>query len=205
MEYVDIIDNGKTSYTAVGCEIQYACAPSLQLDKLITDILNTLVLWNELVTRKIRMDTRVIKPDLRQKVEVIIHRDGKFCLCSPNKKRNFWTLPGGGIDRGETLFEAASRECLEEVGILIKDIKDMNFSRCFYGNIKKAVKEGYKGTQNYFVLSEYCKTDTSIFNRGGDGREFQWLTLREANRVLDANPFSLARLEALNRAYAVVY
>lgn len=38
-------------------------------------------------------------------------------LNAPTRPEPFWTVPGGGLHFGESLFEAASREILEETGI----------------------------------------------------------------------------------------
>lgn len=32
-----------------------------------------------------------------------------------------WMLPGGGVERGETIFESATREILEEAGIIAEE------------------------------------------------------------------------------------
>ncbi|WP_054957912.1 NUDIX domain-containing protein [Paenibacillus dakarensis] len=53
----------------------------------------------------------------------IIH-DGKIVMIHVvDKKRDFWTLPGGGVEEGESYEEAAVREAKEEVNLEIKIIR----------------------------------------------------------------------------------
>jgi ADP-ribose pyrophosphatase YjhB (NUDIX family) len=58
----------------------------------------------------------------RVAVRAIIEREGKI-LCAQLKPYNqyvtdeFWSLPGGGIDEGESLIPALEREIMEELGV----------------------------------------------------------------------------------------
>ncbi len=48
-------------------------------------------------------------------VRVMLVRDGRILLVR-HTYRPHWHMPGGGVDRGETLEQAAKREAREEVG-----------------------------------------------------------------------------------------
>jgi 8-oxo-dGTP diphosphatase len=47
----------------------------------------------------------------------IIEYDGKFFLVRNVVSPDFWCLPGGGIEKGEDVMTAISRELIEETGI----------------------------------------------------------------------------------------
>jgi len=49
---------------------------------------------------------------------VALHVDGKLLLIR-NSYRRGWTLPGGGVEPGETSIEAATRELREELGLVV--------------------------------------------------------------------------------------
>ena len=51
---------------------------------------------------------------------VITDRAGKLLLLKMAYADKHWSLPGGAIERGETIYEALKRECKEELGVKIK-------------------------------------------------------------------------------------
>ncbi len=58
----------------------------------------------------------VIEPRVR--VSAILRREGRVLLCRQEKDGDeYWLLPGGGVNLGESLVEALKRELEEELGI----------------------------------------------------------------------------------------
>jgi len=60
-------------------------------------------------------------PNIRIRVAGILIKDNEILLVRHEKnQKNYWLLPGGGIEFGETAEAALAREFQEEVGLKIK-------------------------------------------------------------------------------------
>jgi ADP-ribose pyrophosphatase YjhB (NUDIX family) len=72
-------------------------------------------------------------PDPKVAVAVLINNKDQVLLVQRkyDPQKGLWTLPSGFIDSGEDPKSAAERECVEETGLKIKDIRllDVIFSQ----------------------------------------------------------------------------
>jgi 8-oxo-dGTP diphosphatase len=54
----------------------------------------------------------------RIRVSAVLRWEGRILLCRHEKSgREYWLLPGGGVNTGESLVQALRRELEEEVGV----------------------------------------------------------------------------------------
>ncbi|MEO0115069.1 MAG: NUDIX hydrolase, partial [candidate division WOR-3 bacterium] len=59
-------------------------------------------------------------------VDIIIDYDGKIVLIKRKNPPFGWALPGGFVDYGETVENAAIREAKEETGLDLKELKQFH-------------------------------------------------------------------------------
>ncbi|HEY1405774.1 MAG TPA: NUDIX domain-containing protein, partial [Spirochaetota bacterium] len=68
------------------------------------------------------------RKNIRVRVAGIVIRDQKILLIAHRKKNDeYWLVPGGGIDYGESADEALAREMCEELSVDVR-VNDLSFS-----------------------------------------------------------------------------
>ncbi|MEK7564351.1 MAG: NUDIX domain-containing protein [Patescibacteria group bacterium] len=113
---------------------------------------------------------------------IVVDEDGKIALLHVTEK-NYYKLPGGGIEKGEEKIIALKRECLEEIGCDVEVINEIGIiveyrkllnprnlkqtSYCYLAKIK-----GEKG------IPEFTESEKR------NGFEGIWLTYDEALKAL---------------------
>jgi 8-oxo-dGTP pyrophosphatase MutT (NUDIX family) len=97
---------------------------------------------------------------------VIINPEGKLLLVKESA-REYWDVPGGGLDHGETIKEALTREIFEEVGY------DGKFSH----EVLRVEEPGYLDGFNFYQMRIVflVKPEHFDFKVGQDSDEIKFV------------------------------
>ena len=101
----------------------------------------------------------------RPSVRGIIVRDGKIAMMH-SKKYDYYKLPGGGIEQGETLEDTLIREVREESGLVVKPetIREFGYVR----RIEKGRREDIFVQDNYYFV---CEAESALVEQELDDYE----------------------------------
>ena len=124
-------------------------------------------------------------------VGAVVIRDEKVLLVKRRKPpgKGLWSIPGGRVELGETLKEAAEREVKEEAGVIIR-AKDPVYTF----DLIDRDKQGYIRF-HYVIVDLLADYVSGKPNAGSDACEARWVTPRE----LEELPVSRITREFLKR------
>ncbi|WP_417685260.1 NUDIX hydrolase [Roseibium sp.] len=113
-------------------------------------------------------------------VSVLCHRQDEFILIRRSKPpyEGHWSLPGGLVDVGEHLHEAAARELMEETGV----------RACFTTPAETfdSIQRDPDGrVRSHFVLAVFCaEFDGGTLQAGDDAGDARWMGMTELDQLL---------------------
>lgn len=109
---------------------------------------------------------------------VIVH-DGKVLIVQrgAEPRKGEWTVPGGVLELGETLRQAAEREVLEETGLKVKaeDVVEV---------VDSIYPDAQGKTMYHYVLIDFsCRVLGGELRAGSDVAQARWITPDELDQV----------------------
>ena len=118
----------------------------------------------------------------KQKVQVVIcvkeFDSFDFLLLQMNAKRNsYWQNVTGGVDNHEPLDQAAIRETIEETGLKLENIKNvqkLNLKFCFHDQWGNDVEE--------FVFMITCQNKWKIKIDPNEHQFYKWVNISQISQ-----------------------
>ncbi len=109
-------------------------------------------------------------------VNVAVIEDGRVLL-TQREDFEVWCLPGGQVESGESLAQAAAREVREETGTTVDEQERLGEVSYWYRRNGRRIHKTV-----HFFLCRYVSGDTADHDHEVD--DARWIPMRDADRLL---------------------
>ena len=103
----------------------------------------------------------------------IFNQQGKLLLLQSHKWPGAYVVPGGHVELGERLEEAAIREAKEETGLDVYDLEFINFQQFIY--------DPAFWKKRHFIFFDFAaKTSNTDVQLNDEAQEYMWVEPEDA-------------------------
>jgi ADP-ribose pyrophosphatase YjhB (NUDIX family) len=144
----------------------------------------------------------LLRAPIRVGVGVLVIENGRALLVKRRNppSANMWSLPGGHLEPGESILEAAERELEEETGVRAKALGIIDITDLFVRD-----QNGALATRYVIIDVIADPIDTSRLKAGSDAMEAKFHSLEEI-LSLDLTPSTRKFFEKLlSRGFCQIY
>lgn len=148
---------------------------------------------------------RPVRPAVR--VIVVNPTDDTILLCKRFCKHTgallTYDLPGGGVESGESIADAAIKECLEEVGVRVKDPQELGVTSSYpFDPAGGDWYYIYSQGEDHYTWAKFDGYDSTKFHSEGDSMSYDWVPMREILQKIQDGPENASnatRIKALEK------
>lgn len=121
---------------------------------------------------------------------LIVNAKNEFLLVNLiSFEEKYFAIPGGGVEKEETLEEAAYREIKEELGINYTSLERVGVGHeplLFTFKVPKVNREGkeYIGSERHFFAFRFIGSDDEIHLAENEVRAYKWVPFSELGLYL---------------------
>ena len=103
----------------------------------------------------------------------IFNPANELLLLKSHKWPGHYTIPGGHVELGEHIKDAAIREAKEETGLDVYDLEFINFQEFIY--------DPSFWKPRHFIFFDYaCRTSSTDIKLNDEAEEYTWVRLEDA-------------------------